>query len=65
MEWQDRPFTTKDAIRCHENAFRHYGGKTEEIVYDQDHLLKVSENVDAIILTAVFQAYVKEREFCG
>jgi len=63
MEWQDRPFTTQDAIRCHENSFRHYGGKTEEIVYDQDHLLTVSENAGEIILTAAFQAYVKQRKF--
>lgn len=63
MEWQDRPFTTKDAIRCHENAFHFYGGKPNEIVYDQDHLLSVSENAGDLILTVDFQAYVKERDF--
>ena len=63
MEWQDRPFTTKDAIRCHENAFRFFGGRTEEIVYDQDHLLSVSENAGDLILTSEFQAYVRERKF--
>ena len=63
MEWQDRPFTTKDAIRCHENAFRFFGGRTEEIVYDQDHLLSVSENAGDLVLTAEFQAYVKVRKF--
>ena len=63
MEWQDRPFTTKDAIRCHENAFRFYGGCTEEIVYDQDHLLTVSENAGDIVLTSEFQAYVNDRKF--
>ena len=63
MEWQDRPFTTKDAIRCHENAFRFFGGCTEEIVYDQDHLLSVSENAGDLVLTAEFQAYVKDRKF--
>ncbi|MEK4714106.1 IS21 family transposase [Sporosarcina sp. FSL K6-5500] len=63
MEWQDRPFTTKDAIRCHENAFRFFGGRTEEIVYDQDHLLSVSENAGDIVLTAEFQAYVKDQKF--
>ena len=25
IEWLDRPFTTKDTIRSHENAFRHFG----------------------------------------
>lgn len=63
MEWQDRPFTTKDAIRCHENAFRFYGGCAEEIVYDQDHLLTVSENAGDIVLTSEFQAYVNDRKF--
>lgn len=63
MEWQDRPFTTKDAIRCHENAFRFLGGCTEEIVSDQDHLLTVSENPGDLVLTSDFQAYVKERKF--
>ncbi|PUB01651.1 IS21 family transposase [Paenisporosarcina sp. OV554] len=63
MEWQDRPFTTKDAIRCHENAFHFYGGRPEEIVYDQDHLLTVSENAGDLLLTSDFQTYVRERKF--
>ncbi|VXB70822.1 transposase [Bacillus sp. 349Y] len=63
MEWQARPFTTRDAIRCHENAFQFYGGRTEEIVYDQDHLISVSENAGQLLLTAEFQGYVNERKF--
>ena len=63
MEWQVRPFTTRDAIRCHENAFQFYGGRTEEIVYDQDHLITVSENAGQLLLTAEFQSYVNERKF--
>ncbi|WP_197205645.1 IS21 family transposase [Cytobacillus firmus] len=63
MEWQARPFTTRDAIRCHENAFQFYGGRTEEIVYDQDHLISVSENAGHLLLTAEFQSYVNERKF--
>ena len=63
MEWQARPFTTRDAIRCHENAFQFYGGRTEEIVYDQDHLITVSENAGHLLLTAEFQGYVNERKF--
>lgn len=38
VEWLDRPFTTRDTIRCHEKAFQFFGGMPEEIVYDQDHL---------------------------
>ncbi|WP_110927350.1 IS21 family transposase [Bacillus massiliglaciei] len=63
MEWQARPFTTRDAIRCHENAFQFYGGRTEEIVYDQDHLISVSENAGQLLLTGEFQSYVNERKF--
>jgi transposase len=63
VEWQDRPFTTADVIRCHENAFEFFGGMTREIVYDQDHLLLVSENHGDLILTAEFAAYVRQRRF--
>jgi hypothetical protein len=41
VEWLDRPFTTRDLINAHENAFEYYGGMTKEIVYDQDHLILV------------------------
>jgi len=40
MKWQDRPFTTQDAIRCHENSFQFFEGVTEETVYDQDNLIQ-------------------------
>jgi transposase len=63
VEWQDRPFITVDVIRCHENAFAFFGGMTREIVYDQDHLLLVSENHGDLILTAQFAAYVRQRGF--
>ena len=63
MEWQDRPFTTRDTIRSHENAFQYFGGMPEEIVYDQDHLITVSENAGDIILTGEFQAYKEQRDF--
>lgn len=60
VEWLDRPFKTSDVIRCHEKAFQFYGGMPEEIVYDQDALIAVSENAGDIIYTAEFQRY---REF--
>ncbi|WP_082386349.1 IS21 family transposase [Rossellomorea vietnamensis] len=62
-EWLDRPFTTRDVIRCHEAAFHYYGGRPEELVYDQDHLISVSENAGDIILTKEFQAYQQMRKF--
>ena len=63
VEWQERPFTTKDVVRAHENAFDYFGGRTEEIVYDQDKLMIVSENHGDILFTKQFQAYVLERGF--
>lgn len=63
VEWLGRPFTTKDTIRCHENAFAYFGGMPEEMVYDQDHLITVSENAGDIILTGEFQAYKEQRQF--
>lgn len=63
IEWQVHPFTTKDVLRSHENAFEYYGGITEEIVYDQDKLIAVSENGGDVIFTEEFQAYKANRNF--
>ncbi|MFC2947672.1 IS21 family transposase [Virgibacillus sediminis] len=62
-EWQEKPFTTRDVLRCHENAFEYFGGITEEIVYDQDKLMTVSENGGDLIFTEEFQAYKQNRDF--
>lgn len=62
-EWQDRPFSTMDVIRAHENAFDFYGGMTEEIVYDQDRLILVSENHGDLIFTHEFSSYKSRRGF--
>jgi len=61
--WQDRPLNTSDVIRIHENAFEYYGGIPEEIVYDQDHLILVSENHGDLIYTHEFASYLKKRKF--
>lgn len=63
VEWLDRPFQTTDLIHMQENAFRHFGGMTQEIVYDQDRLLAVSENAGDIIMTAEFTKYQQTRKF--
>lgn len=61
-EWLDRPFTTKDVIRTHENAFQFLGGIPHELVYDQDSLMIVSENAGDLILTKEFQVYRETRK---
>ena len=60
-EWIDRPFTTKDVINAHENAFRYFDGVPFELVYDQDNLIVVSENAGDVILTSEFEAYRRSR----
>ncbi|MBP2080191.1 IS21 family transposase [Oceanobacillus polygoni] len=60
-EWLDRPFTTRDVIRAHENAFYYFSGVPDEIVYDQDALILVSENGGDLVLTREFQSYKEER----
>jgi transposase len=62
-EWLDRPFTTRDLIYIHENAFRFFGGKPKEMVYDQDSLIVVSENHGDIIYTKEFEAYRRKEGF--
>jgi transposase len=63
VEWLDRPFTTRDLINVHENAFEYYGGMPKEIVCDQDHLILVSENDGDLVLTKEFADYQKTRKF--
>lgn len=63
VEWLNRPFTTQDTIRCHEQAFRYFGGMTKEVMYDQDNLIAVSENAGDLILTSKFEAYQQARGF--
>ncbi|MGG0511387.1 IS21 family transposase [Priestia megaterium] len=60
-EWLDRPFTTQDVIQAHENAFEWFNGIPEELVYDQDSLIVVSENGGDLILTREFQQYRETR----
>jgi transposase len=63
VEWLDRPFTTQDVVASHDRAFIYLGGRTKELVYDQDHLLVTSENHGDILFTQAFAAYRKERKF--
>lgn len=63
VEWLARPFTTWDVVQSHENAFEYFGGMPKEIVYDQDHLILVSENHGDLILTREFAQYMTRRHF--
>ena len=61
--WLDKPFTTDSFINAHFKAFDFFGGRTKEIVYDQDKILAVSENNGDIIYTKQFQAFISIVKF--
>ncbi len=61
--WVDKPFTTNSFINAHNKSFKFFGGRTREIVYDQDTVLAVSENSGDIIYTERFQAYIDAIKF--
>ena len=55
------PFTTQTAIVAHNYAFKYLGGRTQTIMYDQDRVFVVSENLGNIIFVKEFEDYVKAR----
>lgn len=59
--FSDIPFTTEMLVEAHEKAFEFIGGIPMEVVYDQDRLMMVSENLGDIILTGDFRTYVGQR----
>lgn len=57
MCFQREPFTAESFCRAHDAAFRYFGGRPIEIVYDQDRVMVVSENGGDIIYTQAFENY--------
>ena len=49
--FQDRPYKAADFIEAHDIAFKYYGGRTDEIAYDQDRVMTVAENAGDLIIT--------------
>ena len=58
---QATPFTAADAVKAHEAAFEYFDGIPQQVVYDQDKVLLVSENAGDLVLTEAFRAYVAQR----
>jgi hypothetical protein len=59
---QDHKFTAEEFVTAHDLAFQFFGGRTEEIVYDQDRVMTVSENAGDLLLTETFESY---RSYAG
>jgi transposase len=57
------PFTSELAIYAHQLAFQFYGGKPQEVIYDQDKVFIHSENFGDLVLTKAFQAFVTSEHF--
>ncbi|MDD4766206.1 MAG: IS21 family transposase [Desulfotomaculaceae bacterium] len=63
VEWDDKSLNTTRFIQMHYRAFEFMGGVPEEIVYDQDRLLAISENFGDIIYTAEFEQFRQQMGF--
>jgi len=61
--FQDRPFTSSSTVLAHQKALQFIGGQPKEIVYDQDRVLLVNENLGDLILTQEFRAYCEGVDF--
>jgi transposase len=61
--FQDHPFTTATAIYAHQKAFEYLQGVPRRIVYDQDRVFMVDENLGDLLLTSGFDRYVRSESF--
>ena len=57
------PFDALHTAYAHEKAFKYYGGRPKQILYDQDRTIVSSENAGNIIFTKDFDGYVKAAGF--
>ena len=54
-EWSDQPFTTVRLTAMLRRCFEYIGGMPQELVFDQDKLVAVSENHGDILYTEEFE----------
>jgi hypothetical protein len=62
-EWSDKPLTTTTFIQMLRRCFDYLGGEPEELVFDQDKLLAVSENFGDVIYTFEFEKFKQAMGF--
>lgn len=63
VSFQTKPFTSQTTIEAHNQAFEYFEGQPDKILYDQDRVLMVDENLGDLILTREFQQYSSEMAF--
>ena len=62
-EWSDKPLTTAAFIQMLGHCFDYIGGVPEELVFDQDKLVAVSENYGDIVYTYEFENFKQAHGF--
>ena len=62
VDFLSRPWTSIDLVMAMRRCFDFYGGRPEEVVFDQDSVVSVSENAGDIILTREMELFRAE---CG
>lgn len=60
---QTIPFTSASTVFAHEKAFTYFEGQPKIIIYDQDRVLIVDENLGDILLTEEFKSYCSQMDF--
>lgn len=61
--FQKEPFTTSSAIKAHEMAFEYFEGQPHKIIYDQDRVFIVDENMGDVLLTREFTGFCQQMNF--
>ncbi|MTI81252.1 MAG: IS21 family transposase [Firmicutes bacterium] len=62
-EWSDKPLTSATFIQMLGRCFDYIGGVPEELVFDQDKIIAVSENHGDIIYTFEFEKFKQAMGF--
>lgn len=62
-EWSDQPFTTAKLTVMLRRSFEYMEGMTQELVFDQDKLVAVSENHGDILFTEEFERFKQDLKF--
>jgi transposase len=58
-----RPLDTATFIQLHDEAFRYFGGVTEECVYDQTKLVVIREQYRELTLNQRFHQYASTADY--
>jgi transposase len=61
--FQDQPFTSQTTVHAHELALKYFNGQPRKILYDQDRVLIVDENLGDVLLTQEFRSYCGQMDF--